>query len=84
MGVLDLVPFVGKSFNLFYPAVLLILILFNLLELNSKLLKLFKIQTFNENEIEQQRIQDGVKVLEEIEKNLITTKRVETRKVQAI
>ena len=44
MGVLDLVPFVGKSFNLFYPAVLLILILFNLLELNSKLLKLFKIQ----------------------------------------
>ena len=84
MGVLDLVPFVGKSFNLLYPAVLLILILFNLLELNSKLLKLFKIQTFNENEIEQQRIQDGVKVLEEIEKNLITTKRVETRKVQAI
>ena len=77
-----MVPFVGKSFNLFYPVVLIILILFNLLEVNGKILKLFKIQTFNENEIEHQRIQEGVKVLEEMEKNLISTKRIQIKKVK--
>ena len=82
MGVLDMVPFVGKSFNLFYPVVLIILILFNLLEVNGKILKLFKIQTFNENEIEHQRIQEGVKVLEEMEKNIISTKRIQIKKVK--
>lgn len=77
-----MVPFVGKSFNLFYPVVLIILILFNLLEVNGKILKLFKIQTFNENEIEHQRIQEGVKVLEEMEKNIISTKRIQIKKVK--
>ena len=77
-----MVPFVGNSFNLFYPVVLIILILFNLLEVNGKILKLFKIQTFNENEIEHQRIQEGVKVLEEMEKNIISTKRIQIKKVK--
>ena len=74
MGVLDLVPFVGKSFNLFYPAVLIIIIIFNLLGLNSKVLKLFKIKTFNENEVTQQRVLDGIKVLEVMERNMISLK----------
>jgi hypothetical protein len=80
MGVLDMVPFVGKSFNLFYPAVLIILIIFNLLELDSKVLKLFKISIFDESELEQHKINDGVKVLEDMEKNMLCVRKTDSTK----
>jgi hypothetical protein len=80
MGVLDMVPFVGKSFNLFYPVTLIILIIFNLLELDSKVLKLFKISIFDERELEQQKILDGVKVLEDMEKNSVCVKNTSSLK----
>jgi hypothetical protein len=80
MGVLDMVPFVGKSFNLFYPVTLIILIIFNLLELDSKVLKLFKISIFDEGELEQQKILDGVKVLEDMEKNSVCVKNTSSLK----
>lgn len=80
MGVLNMVPFFGKSFNLFYPVTLIILIIFNLLELDSKVLKLFKISIFDEGELEQQKILDGVKVLEDMEKNLVCVKNTNSNK----
>lgn len=64
MGLADIIPVFGTSFTLFYPTILIVFCLFNLLDVYGKCLNIFGFPTFGfNNQQNDDKIEEGVDTL---------------------
>lgn len=64
MGSMDVVPFLGKHFYLYFPIVIILVCVINLLNLTTRVLKLLRIKRFQFDEnFNDSAIDEGAQIL---------------------
>jgi hypothetical protein len=70
IGDVDLVPILGRSFTMFYPVILIILCLFNILDLYGKILNYLGFNAFGfKDNLSDEKMEEGKKILENMNKS---------------
>jgi hypothetical protein len=65
LGVIDLIPVLGKNFSMFYPTILIILCLFNIFDLYGKFMNFLGFPSFGfDNQHNNDKMEEGVEQLE--------------------